>query len=374
MRVFNKKFIHIVRDEKFIDSAYRDFEEAAPNQNVFLIIGLIKKLKFIKSAKVFFIRPRVLWLFAPLSHFFAKAVIFHSIGSVFEENLLLKINSKTNIAWISWGYDLFPRLKNIEEYLFPITKGFYNSYSYSNETINDQLNGNFKRSFKVKPSNIDLISRINFISPVLKSEFNLLSNSFIIENQKYLRWNYLSLEEDVISKNSEINISGKSLLLGHSGSIWLNHLDGLKELDQLDLEFDQIILPCSYGDERYISLLKESLKEKSETIQLIDHFLPYEEYVKVLEKCKYFLINTERQIGLGNILFFLYYGGFVVIRKNNPVVEWMSELEIPFTELDSSDFILVKGGDLETKSTLLSFWGKETKRSLTIDYLAKIGS
>ncbi|HCX76600.1 MAG TPA: hypothetical protein DHU93_15575 [Algoriphagus sp.] len=100
----------------------------------------------------------------------------------------------------------------------------------------------------------------------------------------------------------------------------------------------------------------------------------YEEYVKVLEKCKYFLINTERQIGLGNILFFLYYGGFVVIRKNNPVVEWMSELEIPFTELDSSDFVLVKGGDLETKSTLLSFWGKETKRSLTIDYLAKIGS
>lgn len=374
LRVFNKKFIHIVRDEKFIDSAFRDFEEAAPNQNLFLIIGVKKSFTYIKSAKVFFVRPRMAWVLASYSHFFAKAIIFHSVGSVFEENLLLKINPKTNIVWISWGYDLYPKLKNIEDFLLPITSSFFNSYSSPNRRIYDYSKSEFKNSFRIQASSIDLISRINFISPVLKSEFDLLSKSFSIENQKYLRWNYLTLEEDIISKNSEINISGKSLLLGHSGSIWLNHLDALEGLDQLDLEFDQIILPCSYGDERYISYLKESLKEKSEKIQFIDYFLPYEEYVKVLEKCKFFFINTDRQIALGNILFFLYYGGYVVIRKNNPVVEWISELEIPFTDFDSSDFVLVKGGDSETKSTLLSFWGKETKRSLTNEFLIKIES
>lgn len=371
--MFRKKFIHIVRDEKFIDSAWRDFEEVAPGQNIFLIIGLQKKLSYIKYSKILFVRPRLVWILAPLSHFFAKAVIFHSLGSIFEENLILKINQKTKIAWISWGYDLYPRIKNVEEYLFCKTKAYYTTKVVSGNKTFDYLSGEFKRSFKVKPTEINLISRIDYFLPVLRSEFNLLSERFKIDSRKYLRWNYLTLEEDVISRDSNINISGKSLLLGNSGSIWLNHLDALEELDQLNLEFDHVILPCSYGDSKYISFLKDSLKDKSLDIQLIDQFLPYDKYITILTKCKYFLINTDRQIALGNILFFLYYGGYLVIRKNNPVVGWLSDLDMPSSLIDYSDFVIIKGGDLKSKTTLLSFWGKDTKRSLTVDFLYKLG-
>ena len=372
--MFKKKYIHIVRDEKFIDSAWRDFEEVASGQNIFLIIGLKSKLTYVKSSKILFLRPRIVWILAPFSFIFSKAVIFHSIESIFEENLILRINKKTNIAWISWGYDVYPKIKNVEEYLFDKTKEYYKSQPKSINKNYEYLKGEFKRSFKIKPSISILISRINFISPVLESEFYLLADKFGVDSNKYIRWNYLTLENDIISQNNKIKISGNSILLGNSGAIWLNHLDAIKELEQLELCFDKIIIPCSYGDNNYILYLANSLKDKLNKIQLIDSFLPYEEYVKILKNCKYLLINTERQIALGNILFFLYYGGSIVIRKNNPIVIWLEELQIPFTTMGSSDFVLVKGGDLETKSTLLSFWGKETKRSLTIDYLIKIGS
>lgn len=372
MRTFRNFFFHIVRDEKFIDSAYRDFEVVAPNQNIFLIIGPKKPLTYIKSAKIYFVRPRIVWIFAPFSHLFSRAIIFHSIGSIFEENLILRINSSTKIAWISWGYDLYPRIKNIEEFLLPKTKKFFRSISSPRTKLKSDLKSDFKNSFKVEPSNSKLMSRIDFISPVLKSEFDLLSEKFNIPSSKYLRWNYLTLEEDVIRKEPKMNNSGKSLLLGNSGSIWLNHLDILDDLNSMNLDFDEVILPCSYGDREYISFMKEIIKDKLQGVQLIENFLPYDKYIKILEKCKYLLINTERQIALGNILFFLYYGGSVIIRKNNPIVRWIEELDIPFNSMDNSEFISVNGGNEKTKTTLLSYWGKETKVYLTINFLSEI--
>lgn len=370
--MFKKRFVHIVHDEKFIDSAFRDFEEVAPNQNIFVCIGLKKILSFIKHSKIYFVRPRLAWLLSPYSYFFAKAIIFHSVASIFEENLILRINIKTKVVWISWGFDLYPRINKLEEYLSKKTKDYFNSIPLTKvDSCFDQKVG-FKKSFKVKLSDEIFISRIDFFSPVLKSEFELISDKFKIDANKYLRWNYLNLEEDIVLKNLDLEISGNSLLLGNSGSIWLNHVDALDELINLNLKFDKIVVPCSYGDVKYIDFLKMNLDFKSKHVYFIDGFLPYREYVNILMSCKYIFINSERQIALANILFFLFYNGIVVIRKQNPIVQWAYEMRLNIILLDSSDFVMINGGDIETKNTLISYWGKEKKRSLTLSFIEKI--
>ncbi len=372
--MFKKKFIHIVRDEKFIDSAWRDFERVRPGQNLFLIIGIPKKNQFLRFVKVRYVRPRIAWILAPFSNLFCKGVLFHSIGSVFEENIALRINPKVNVVWISWGYDLYPRINNLEQYLKPKTRKFFKSNFGRSKPAGVILESSFKNSFRNKPSDQLLLNRFNYIAPVLESEFDLLSLKYNISPSKYIRWNYLNIEEDIISLDPEFRIQGNSLLLGHSGSIWLNHLDALDQLDLLNISVDRIIIPCSYGDDDYIRFVKGELRRfRADKIHVLDEFLPYEQYISMIKSCKYLFIDTPRQIGLGNILFFLYYGGIVIVDETNPVVDWFDKMDFPLFKIDASRYVKVFGGDAATKEKLRSFWGYETKTILTSKLLNSIG-
>lgn len=372
--MFRKKFIHIVRDEKFIDSAIRDFERGSPGQNIFVIIGLRKKCTLLKSDKVRFIRPRIAWILAPFASAFSKAIVFHSIGNVFEENLILRIDPKVNVVWISWGYDLYPKIKAVEEYLKTKTRAYYESLSPNRNSNRPIFKDKFRRSFKLQPSEETLVNRIDFIAPVLKSEFALLSSKYKIPESKYIRWNYLNIEEDILSNNPEFKIEGESLLLGHSGSVWLNHIDSLDQLEYLKIPFDELIIPCSYGDQKYISFLKKTLKEYSKVkIRILDDFLPYADYISIIKSCRYLFIDSLRQIGLGNILFFLYYGGIVIISEENPITIWFKEMGFFYSKIGDTDFLKIKGGH-DIKGKLLSFWGYDAKLVLTMKFLNSIES
>jgi hypothetical protein len=344
--IFRRRIIHIVDDEKFIDAAYTEFERIEKGLNIFILLSKKRKLRFIKSTPVIFIRPRVIMLLVKLLPIFTRSIIFHSLGREFEKNLILKIPKSISILWISWGFDICPYLKKKDQYLLGKTKKLINE---------------FHESLQIQSLNNEFIQRVDYFSTVIPHEFDNLSEVFNISPEKYISWNYFTLEDDIIKGFSDQKVYGNNLLFGHSGSIWLNHYDAFEDLKRFSTKFDKIVCPLSYGDIKYSQKISElGTVEFGEKFHAILDFLPYEKYVKSLLSCKVVYFNSIRQIGMGNILLMLYLGATIVLRKENPVYQFLQNNGLPVysvDELDESELSTERL--LEIREILKNIWGRE---------------
>lgn len=345
--LFKKRILHIVNDEKFIDTTFREFEREKPGLNVFIILSKKRDLKFIKSTPIIFIRPRVIMLLVRLLPIFTRAIIFHSLAREFEKKLILDIPKKIKILWISWGFDICPYLNENEYYVFEKTR-----------KLLEQLKGDVSEQNKI---NVDFLNRLDYFTTVIPDEFEDLSIKYSIPHEKYIPWNYLTLEDHIVKGFEKKVINGRNILFGHSGSTSLNHYDGFQILKSFPIEFDQIICPLGYGNVEYSEKIKElGIKEFGDRFVPIEHFLPYEEYVNVLLNCKVLFLNSTRQIGMANVVLMLYLGAKIVLRKDNPVYYFLKNNGLPVNDINElDDNELTTERLLEVRKILKNLYGKE---------------
>src|SRR5690554_639289 len=111
------KILHIVPDEKFIDTAYELFEEVAPEANDFLILGEERELKHIKKARCqfsgsrFFIPKAVIESLQDYSF-----IVLHSLGGL-AKHLVVRAPKGTKFAWVGFGFDYYPIIKEFRDKL-----------------------------------------------------------------------------------------------------------------------------------------------------------------------------------------------------------------------------------------------------------------
>jgi hypothetical protein len=365
-----KKILHIVEDEKFIDFAFREFNQAAPGIQVFVLIGAKKELKFVNQANIYFLHPKIFWTFSKVAHLFFKVVVFHSLSGSYLFNVLGRFSKGVKVVWMSWGFDLIALLeinrdflKSLNQVYLPVTskiKTFTSSIEYKN-------------SFQFSPSVQSVLSRIDFISTVIQDEYTYLEKSVFSPVPKFLSWNYFTIEDDVISKFSDIQIQGNNLLFGNSANIWNNHLDGFVDIEKFGFDFEEIVCPLSYGDMLY----REAVIDMG-TSKFGNRFIPvtgymaYNDYVTQLLSCRYFFMNSKRQLGLGNLLLMLYLGAKIILDKSNPTYDYFIRNGIKVFTIDNaiqsefSDIDLIK-----TRQNLIRIWGKDEIRKKTNTLLDK---
>lgn len=368
-----KPIIHFVLDEKFIDFAYNEFESVKPNSNVFIKIGLKKELKFINQARITFIHPRILWFISPYFYFFSNAIIFHSIPNAYCCNLILRINPKIKIFWISWGFDLINLFGDKSDYLKKETTKFVLSKKSAIHLSNSGCIS-YRKATKVLPSKKLLISKINYISTVIDSEFQILENSNFPNLPKFIPWNYLTLENDIVSKFSNFEIKGNKIMLGNSSNIWNNHLEALDDILSFNFSFDEIICPLSYGDFEYRdSVLTKGKALFGNKFYPLLNFMPYGSYVNELLSCKYYFINSKRQLALGNILLMLYLGSFVILDSSSVLYSFFKNSGIQVFTIDDAKNNKFQPIDLvNTRMVLKKIWGKDKIRLNTINLIKLI--
>jgi hypothetical protein len=131
-----KKIIHIVRDDKFIDSAINIFSHFSffnqrylwPRQHITIQwINQIEKIEIINTEKEL----------VNIINGNADLVILHSL--VIEPRYLLDINPEIKLIWISWGYDIYSdksiftgrKLLPMDLYK-PYTRKYVNRYARKN--------------------------------------------------------------------------------------------------------------------------------------------------------------------------------------------------------------------------------------------------
>lgn len=360
--IFKKKHLHIVSDEKFIDAAYRVFEEVRPGENDFVILGRKRKLVHVKDAKVLFIRPTLLWFFRRLLYYRYKSIVFHRLDGKFLKLLTISVSSKIPLFWIGWGFDYyeFCHIKLYKQYTQDIVDGFQLGKS---EAVSHSFIPQLDRAADMNK----VFDRINFFGPVLQSEYLVLSKFYPQNKMEFLDWNYLTLEDDIINGFEEQVITGNNLMLGNSANPVNNQIDAFDDILDFKFSYDDIVCPLSYGDGRYRDIVVDRGKLLfSERFKPITSFLPYHNYVDQIISCRYVFINSYRQVAMGNILLMLYLGAYVILEKSNPSYAFFVGNGIQVFSVDEAKWKDFPEIDLSsTRRKLAELWGRKIIKEKT---------
>lgn len=371
------KIVHIITDEKFIDMAFREFEAVAPRQNILVMIGENKPLRYVRNKEVrFYSLKHAIQVISSNEY---AAVVFHSLGDV----LLLKdIPNGKKVFWLGWGYDYYDRLlagaypdglilPMTRSLLFKVQKrGKLRTLLSIFRAVAKRILG---RSFRYSP----VLSRIDYFSPVLDIEYQMareLNPSF---KPDYICWNYGTVEDDLCNSNADSSANGENILIGNNATPENNHLEVFELITKyVDLTGRKIFVPLSYGPGWYKEKIVAAGHQffGGQFVPLTD-FMPKDAYIELLNSCGYVFMNHLRQQALGNVCIMMLKGAKIYINPKNPLYNWLSKRgaiihsidELMTENLTKLTTLTPLSSDAQQKncSVVKNHWGRDAQRKKT---------
>lgn len=324
------KIAHIALDEKFIDAAYRIFETAYPNKNVFFIVTQNKNFRFIKKAKGTLIHPVTLLSKKFINSLDQYEMVFLHWMDGLRMQLLVLASPSVKFIWLGWGgdyYDAFIYSRQEDMLLKKTALLFHKLRLQSNRLTFDQILKKTAKFFLYRQiDKKEAINRVDFFSPVLEEDFDLVKKSLPNFKAQYLPWNYGTLEDDMLSGLELSEITGENILIGNSATPENNHLDCFDILNDVDLTKRQIICPLSYGVAAYGEFIKQAgVQRFGKSFTPLTEFMPVREYVKIISTCSCVIMNHIRQQAMGNIVIMMYLGAKIFLQESNPAYHFFKE-------------------------------------------------
>ncbi|MEZ8970486.1 TDP-N-acetylfucosamine:lipid II N-acetylfucosaminyltransferase [Vibrio cyclitrophicus] len=348
-KVSDYDIIHIVNNDKFIDSYYRlvcnkcsgkrhlfiylfgEPESKFPipeNENVVNVNNLFKKFK--NSYRLMCILNGILSS--------GKKVIFHGLFSVDLQRALFFLNNKlSNSYWFMWGADLYApviqerSIRNvINNFIAKRPKGaFYGLVTY--------IYGDFELAQKMYKSKSIYKECILYPSNVCHVDFGSRKNK--------------------ISKEVKV-------LLGNSADPTNNHIELLNDLSMLDtggLDI-KIYCPLSYGNQDYAKRVIEYGTELfgNRFIPLVE-FISLNRYQDMLSEIDFAIFGHRRQQAMGNIINLIGMGKTVYLNKNITTYEFMKSKGISVRCINNIDLVEIKEEEKENNKSIISGYFNEEK-------------
>ena len=375
-------FLHIVHDEKFIDAAYRIFEEACPGNNKFVIISKRKPLQYIKKTPIRFVGRFDFFSGRFLNSLKNYEVVFLHFLSEPYMQLLAKADKSVKFAWIGWGADYYDLITGDRTKLFKQkTLDLYQKQTIHipQDTLKSKLKEIIKTLVNYKKINKkDIVNRISYFAPVIYEDYRLLKQALPDFSPSYLSWNYGTLEDDMLKGFEDHAVSGNNILLGNSASYENNHLDVFDILSTVDLGFRRVLCPLNYGDQQYgNAVAQEGTRIFGNNFMPIRDFMPIKEYVSLVSSCSTVLMGHLRQQAVGNIIIVMYMGAKIFLDKQNPVYSFFKKKgAIIFSLDDFNAEILNKKLTLEeieiNRQILKNHWSREIISKKTKEMIATV--
>jgi dTDP-N-acetylfucosamine:lipid II N-acetylfucosaminyltransferase len=320
----NIKIAHFISDEKFPDSAFRQFEYVLPGSSDYFVASIPKKLKYVKEAPVTFINrlsfKNPLFMRRLNDYSF---VVLHSLNSFNQELVAHSFNMKIKFVWIGMGYDYYDLIYNdkMELYLNK-TKQIASIYGTKESNRHIDLKKFIKLMIYKNESKRDLLKRINYFAPVLENEYSILASKLGGKLPEYIPWNY-SLAS---GKNIPL-ISGDNILIGNSASLTNNHIETIDFLKKILTSNRKIMCPLSYGDNKYGDYIESYGKlVLGDKFKSLRNFMTYSEYVNSISRCSHVIMNHLRQQAGGNVALMVLMGAKVFLNKQNPLFDHYKKL------------------------------------------------
>ncbi|MDM8176748.1 MULTISPECIES: TDP-N-acetylfucosamine:lipid II N-acetylfucosaminyltransferase [Olivibacter] len=350
--------LHILDDEKFFDPFVQKLEALGLLGNNIFVVKECGSLKYIKRQDLIYCRMCDSRRIGNTRHY-AKVFIHCFTRDLFE---WVYDNDFQELNWIIWGKDLY-----LTEDLFEKqTKHIVKKIKDRRSAIELRLTR--ARHFFL---NIDLSKVYTKVANVLtwiKPEYD-----YAVTHIKGLKANHLDFAymfeydaEFIVSQflyNRNFKhkkISDFKIVLGNSGVASNNHLDALEELRQLG--FEEIVIPLSYGNEKYIKILQKEIERKPllTKITYLTQFLTLHEYLTAFYKSDIFVSNSIRPLGMGNIWIALLLGKLVFMNPKNLVFDFLKSMGLQVFAI----------GELESVEDIAQTIDVKANVDIAIDFLS----
>lgn len=305
------EIVHIVNDEKFIDTAIEIFDNIKDIVNNTFYCYATHPIKFISNKQRIKIFDNEISIIETINRSKFNIIILHS--RLLSFNALNKLNEDKKLIWISWGYDIYNQTPYHYLHSYPININIYKPltlfYLRKQISLKSLIKYYVKLQFyKDISERRKFYRRVDFLSTILPIELEYIKDFCKRYKIKPFYFSYrrkINIQHDTCIDTSN---KRRNILLGNSGAETNNHVDVLKILSTINLEDRKIIIPVSYSSNKnYITFLKQKVKELKieDRIIYIEKFIPYENYVTILNTCEFAFFGHIRQQAIGNIYIML---------------------------------------------------------------------
>lgn len=308
----------------FTNKAIEFIEKIAPKKHFYYYTSSEE----IKSQNINIIDNEII-LFELIEKKEIQKVIFHSLH-YFQFDLLKKIKKKNNhiiIGWVFWSFEFYQLPFNLSKlysknnrkfYLRKLLSIFYENFILILNTKTFTFLNLFKSNY------YKTIDKVDEFYSFIEDD---CSEIFLNKKINYSFLPYLD-SSDLIASN-EIKTK-KKIMIGHSGSPLLNHIEICNILEKFKVD-TECLFSLSYGNKKYITELKQKLINNFNfNYNILDKRLPLHEYNEILNSVSIFFLNAYCQQGLGNIVYFL----------NNGTAIYLSEKSTTYRFLKRKGFII----------------------------------
>ena len=346
----NRFFLHVLIDEKVVNSFISMMEEAFPNESTYLVIAKDGKPKRVTN------RDDVISFdedSKQLKHFLSnisdyKHVCLHSLdGKKFYTYI-----RHPSISWVIWGGDLYTHLLQFKGYEI-----FYDKAQQYKIRAGRMPVGLYKLLTTIRDRvkvhrEEKMIDRLKYVITDNGGDYEVFNHYFGDKGISFPGTiNYYPIENLIDSSKQNEECSGNSIWTGNSADPNNNYVWVFKKLSVFSPVI-KIICPISYGYPKFIvDIEKEGRSILGDRFVPLKDFLPVNEYYSTFLKANAFVFGHFRQCAVGNILMALYFGGKVFLSNRNPLLKMykQSGFYIYSIEEDLSEAFAIKPLDEEQR-------------------------
>lgn len=354
--------IHLVLDEKFINSSVDMFERYYPGMNYFIVDKALDKSKFVTA------RDNV--LFVPYDTSNWLEYIQHILNVDFQRvNVLVHyltkpsanrameikaLSDKNRLYWIFYGADLYDYIEL--KYNYPL-------FDYKTKTVKERIINGLRIVLNRLNYMDSFCTQLNYFCFWNPYDYQLLCR-YVKTNAAFRNFHYINNPNPTLEDLGK-DCFQKRILINHSGSWTGNHLTILNKLQNIHLEDFKIILPLNYGDKGHIQLIEREVERHFEGKNIIiKDFLPVLSYFKIVNECGYGIMGHRRQEAGGNISFLLLNGKKVFLREDNSLLKY-------YRNLGCHLYSFEKDLDKEDAFSPLSYEQKVENRNILLNRISK---
>lgn len=243
------------------------------------------------------------------------------------------------ILWFSWGADMYILGKFYNSFVLKKTKKLRKKLAYKISLIygiKTAILSLFPKSYDARQHHIDrikAIQKIDYLINVMPGEAELLTSNYPF----HLQSAHINLVVPTIEDEKIQQVNGRNILLGNSASYTNNHVEAIDWLCTFDLTDRKVIIPLSYGYDELANYVATYAKKKlGDRAVILRDFLPYEEYISLLNSCEIVVLNHLRQQAVGNVVQALLCGSNLYLRDESVVTHFLQKEGFVFQSIQQA--------------------------------------
>jgi dTDP-N-acetylfucosamine:lipid II N-acetylfucosaminyltransferase len=255
-----------------------------------------------------------------------SCIIFYPLDYIASQFSKLFQQQQPNVQtiWVFWSYEYYHRPDRIMENFGPYSTSYLNSKKGLLQ-LGKQAFGAVLKKLAGRPYfQPDICNasyqQVSIFYSFLPRDYRNVFSSVPGNQFRYKPISFLDIEEITKGLPAEPGTLTPEIMVGHSASPSINHYEILQELNHTGVT-QPIFIPLEYGDEDYGRRIKSAAKKlfPQQQLSFLEQRLSMQDYYQRLSTVGFAVFNFRWQEALGNILFLLWNGTKVFLRKESSV-------------------------------------------------------